>query len=104
MIYRSRYYYNNFVERTRHGIIVESGYCGLIIAYDTLIDCEGHWEKLICYSCIHPGDTNSTGALAGGLYALFYDWGDVPEDLLQQIEFKDELTKLGQALYVKYTN
>jgi ADP-ribosyl-[dinitrogen reductase] hydrolase len=74
----------------------------MIMAYDALIDCDGLWEKLIFYAMLHPGDSDTVGAIAGGLYGILYGYGDVPEKMLCCIEEKDRLIKLGKKFYKKF--
>ena len=53
----------------------------MIMAYDALLDCNGNWEKLIVYAILHIGDSDTIGAVAGGLYGAVYGFGDVPENM-----------------------
>ena len=99
MIFRIKYYYDNFVQNTLTYTIGGSGFCALIIVYDALIDCDGFWEKLIFYTMLIPGDTDTMGAMAGGLYGLIYGIGDVPEKMVCCIENKENLLKLGKEFY-----
>jgi ADP-ribosylarginine hydrolase len=104
LIFRSRYYYENFTKDTLSLLIGESGFCAVIMAYDSLVDCDGFWEKLVIYSALHLGDGDTVGAIAGFLYGVLYGFGDVPEGNLKNLEFKDELTKIGEQFYEKYHN
>lgn len=101
LLFRLKYYYENFVKDTKYEIGV-SGISAVIMTYDSLIDCDGKWEKLICYSMIHAGDSNSVGALSGCLYGILYGFGDVPSNMLKHIEFKDELNILSKKLYKRF--
>jgi ADP-ribosylglycohydrolase len=52
------------------------GNCGddaTIIAFDSLLQSKGNWEKLILYSILHPGDSDTVGAIASSWYAAFYN-------------------------------
>jgi ADP-ribosylglycohydrolase len=102
LIFRIRYYYQNFVENTKSTGIGVSGFCASIMAYDALLDCDGLWEKLVFYAMLHPGDSDTIGAIAGGLYALIYGFGDVPKKLLCCIEEKEILLELGEIFFKKY--
>ena len=99
MIFRIRYYYENFVKDSRADFIGGSGFCAMIMAYDALLDCDGKWEKLIFYSILHPGDSDTVGAIAGGLYGAIYGFGDVPEKMLCCIEKKDSIVDMGNTFY-----
>lgn len=102
MIFRIRYYYNNFFKNTNADFLGGSGYCAMIMAYDALLDCDGKWEKLIFYAMLHPGDTDTIGAIAGGLFGAIYGFADVPQQMICCIEDKDVLLKLGKQYFEKY--
>lgn len=102
LIFRSRYNYENFTRDTPSTFIGESGYSATIMAYDSLLDAEDKWEKLIIYAAIHFGDGDTVGAIAGALYGALYGFGDVPVSNLKYLEFKDELNEIGEKLYKKY--
>jgi len=106
LIFRFKYYFLNFVRETMPQIknysVGGSGFCAMIMAYDSLLDCDGKWEKLIFYSMLHPGDSDTVGAIAGGLYGATYGFGDVPESMLKYLEEKKELMKLGEKYYDKF--
>jgi ADP-ribosylglycohydrolase len=101
-MYRIRYYHDNFFKGTPAHQIGDSGYLCMIMAYDALLDCDGKWEKLIVYSMLHSGDSDTIGAVAGGLYGAVYGFGDVPPNMLRHIERKDELEQLASDLYKKF--
>jgi ADP-ribosylglycohydrolase len=89
-------------DSNRVGFIGSGGDDSVIIAYDCLIDSGDCWEKLVIYSMLHSGDTDTTGAIAGGLYGALYGFKNIPSHLLDHIEYKDELIKIGKELYQKY--
>ena len=101
-MFRIRYYFENFVDTSKEYQIGTSGISALIIAYDTLIDCENNWEKLIVYSILHQGDSDTIGAIAGGLYGLLYGYGDVPLKLCENIEEKNTLLNLSDKIFKKF--
>lgn len=102
VLFRTKYYHENFVKDTPAISIGESGCCSMIISYDSLLDCDGKWEKLIFYGMVHPGMGNVTGSIAGGLYGLLYGFGDVPQKMLCCIEEKNQLLKLGEQFHKKF--
>ena len=87
-----------------------NGYSSVIIAYDALLDCSKNWEKLIIYSSLYPSFGNNqipngnvaTGAIAGGLYGILYGFGDVPANLLDNIENKKELINISNKIFNKF--
>ena len=114
LVYRSKYYNETFgreVENKpgmdgstleKHLFIGSGGDDSVIIAYDCLIDAGKNWEKLVIYSMLHMGDTDTTGAIAGGLYGILYELEDVPKNFLEHLEYKKELTDLGTKLFNKF--
>jgi ADP-ribosylglycohydrolase len=101
-MHRIRYYHENFYKGGFSDQIGSSGYLCMIMAYDALLDCDGCWEKLIVYAILHPGDSDTVGAVAGGLYGAIYGFGDVPEHMIKYIERKNELEDLASKLYDKF--
>jgi ADP-ribosylglycohydrolase len=47
-------------------------------------------------------DTDTTGAIAGGLAGLIYGYDAIPEDWINVLSRKDDITKLCDKLYKKY--
>ncbi len=101
-MYRIRYFHDNFFKGTGSEQIGSSGYLCVIMAYDALLDSDGCWEKLIVYSILHSGDSDTIGAVSGALYGAVYGMGDVPLHMLKYIERKDELVELASKLYKKF--
>ena len=104
LILRMKFYHENFVKYTPSSRIGESGYTACIMAYDSLLDCNAKWEKLVVYSTMHPGDSNAVGAIAGGLFGIHYGYSDVPDILLNNMEFSKELKSLSKKIYDKYNS
>jgi ADP-ribosylarginine hydrolase len=101
-MHRIRYYHDNFFRETESIQIGASGYLCMIMAFDSLLDCDGCWEKLIVYAMLHSGDSDTIGAVAGGLYGAVYGFGDVPVQMLKHIERKKEIEDLVSVLYKKF--
>ena len=101
-MHRIRYFHDNFFKGTGSEQIGSSGYLCVIMAYDALLDSDGRWEKLIVYSILHSGDSDTIGAVAGAFYGAVYGMGDVPEQMLKNIERKNELEELAQKLCKKF--
>ena len=102
LVYRTKYHFENFTKDTASTFIGENGYSGPIMAYDSLLDGRYAWEKVIIYSALHSGDSDTVAAIAGSWYGAIYGFGDVPEKNLRYLEFKGELENLGKLLYSKY--
>lgn len=77
------------------------GHDSVIIAYDALVDADDNWEKLIVYSMLHFGDSDTTGCIAASWYGALYGFKNVPQDNIKYLEFKKELVNLGKSLYKK---
>lgn len=83
ILFRAKYYYDNFakiINKTK--IIGRTGCDACIVAYDSLLDSENVWEKLVIYSMLNPGDTNVIGSLASGWYAILYGNNNISNHLL----------------------
>jgi len=93
---------NKELSSDKIGFIGSGGDDSVIIAYDSLIDCDGIWEKLVYYSMLHMGDSDTTGSIAGGLYGLVYGMNNVGKHLLEHLEYYDELEEIGIKLFEKY--
>jgi ADP-ribosylglycohydrolase len=101
-MHRIRYYHDNFYKGGVSNQIGSSGYLCMIMAFDALLDCDGCWEKLIVYAMLHSGDSDTIGAVAGGLYGAVYGFGDVPQNMMKHIERLDEINHIASELYKKY--
>ena len=97
MSYRLKFHYDNFRDNTNR--IGFSAHGAILFAYDALYDCNGIWEKLIWYSMLNSGDSDTIGAIAGGLFGIVYGYNTVPKNLLKHIEYKDKLINIGKKLY-----
>ena len=78
-----------------------SGVTSMLMAYDALLDAKDSWEKLIYYGMLHNGDSDTVGAIAGGLYGAMYGFKNVPEHMLKNIEKKEELLNLSEKIFKK---
>ena len=107
LILRSRYYYDSFGDKEEKGNKTKvfpgsGGDDSVIIAYDCLLDAGNSWEKLVFYSMLHVGDTDTTGCIAGALWGITRGFEDIPNGLLKHLEFKNELEEIGKNLYEKF--
>jgi len=102
-MHRIRYFHDNFHKDTISKQIGGSGFLCMIMAYDALLNCNGHWEKLVVYAMLHSGDSDTIGSISGGLYGAVYGFGDVPQNMLKYIERKKELETLAEKLHNMYS-
>jgi ADP-ribosylglycohydrolase len=100
--YRTKYYADNFSFPDSSfffpGI---GGHDSLIIAYDAIVDAmvpKESWEKLVIYSCLHAGDSDTTGAIACSLWGAMFGFKGVPDNNYEKLEYKKELLDLGEQL------
>lgn len=103
LVYRTKYYYDNFgFIKEGHYFPGSGGDDSVIIAYDCLLDAGDSWEKLVVYSMLHGGDTDTTGSIAAGWWGALKGFHDVPESATQYLEYKDQLESIGKKLFNKY--
>lgn len=99
---RSDYYYDNFGFKEGEYFPGSGGDDSVIIAYDSLIDAGNSWEKLVFYSMLHKGDTDTTGCIASGWYGALKGFDDVPQITIDGVEFHNELKQIGKDLFKFY--
>lgn len=101
----------NLIERTSFfGPYVEGkfywpggdSFGSILYAYNALLDCDSIFDTLIFYSMLHWGDSDTVGCIAAGLYGAYYGFKNIHDNLLKDIEFKDELIELSDKLYNKF--
>lgn len=112
LILRNKYYLDaftsNFLTRAATPRLSGSTFIGsagddsVIIAYDSLLDAGDNWEKLIIYSMLHMGDTDTTGSIAAGLYGALYGFDHVPTNFIEHLEYKNELYDISNKLFKKF--
>ena len=59
------------------------GIDSVLIAYDSLLECEGNFEKLIYNSMLHSGLSHTTGCIAGAFFGAYYGKTDLPNNILK---------------------
>uniref|UniRef100_A0ACB8FIG6 Uncharacterized protein n=1 Tax=Sphaerodactylus townsendi TaxID=933632 RepID=A0ACB8FIG6_9SAUR len=75
------------------------GHDAPMIAYDALLGCGGDWTELCNRAMFHGGESAATGTIAGCLYGLLYGLNKVPKGLYQDLEQRERLEHLGEAIY-----
>ena len=107
LIFRMKFYFDNFIYEydksyNMNTQLKKTYIVQLIICYDSLLDCNKSYEKLLFYSLFVYIDStykSLMGTIAGGLYGIVYGFGDVPSKLLEQIEKKKIFDKLGKECF-----
>jgi ADP-ribosylglycohydrolase len=51
-------------------------------------------DSLIFFSCLHFGDNDTTGAIAGAWYGAMYGFKNFDQEKLKPLEFKEQLNKI----------
>jgi len=89
-------FYNKFSSRKKDVYPGAGGDDSVIIAYDCLIDSQGSWDKIVFYSMLHVGDSDTTGTICGLLYGLVYGLDRVHSQMLiNHIDLKSQCLNLG---------
>lgn len=103
LVFRGKYYYDNYSFK-QEGVFFpgSGGDDSVIIAFDCLLDAGNSWEKLVIYSMMHIGDTDTTGSIAASWWGALKGFQDVPPINYENLEYKNKLIKLGKELYEKY--
>lgn len=96
---RRTLFYNKFSARKKDIYPGAGGDDSVIIAYDCLIDSRGSWDKIVYYSMLHVGDSDTTGTICGLLYGLVYGMDQVhPQMLINHIDMKSQCNNLGNQV------
>lgn len=102
--YRSYIYHERFSSRKKDIYPGAGGDDSVIIAYDAFLDAKDSWNKLIVYSMLHVGDSDTTGTIAGGFYGAYYGFNNVSKVMLQNFRQFDEIKDYGKQLYKLFYN
>ena len=78
-------YYNKFSARKRDIYPGAGSDDSTIIAFDCLMDSDGSWEKVVTYSMLHVGDSDTTGTICGFLYGIKYGSDSTCELMINNI-------------------
>jgi len=98
LVTRIEYFSGNFSK----GHEKNPGSCGddaVIMAYDAVLISGGILEKLLVYSILHPGDSDTVGSIAFSWFFASYSknigkYYDSVKNLLENLEFKDRIDEL----------
>ncbi|XP_041844447.1 protein ADP-ribosylarginine hydrolase-like protein 1 [Melanotaenia boesemani] len=75
------------------------GHDAPMIAYDALLAAGSDWAELCKRAMFHGGESEATGLIAGCLYGLMHGLSQVPPGLFQDLDKREHLEELGEALY-----
>ncbi len=76
------------------GMVVDTGMCALKAALDT-----DNFRDAVVYAVNLGGDTDSIGAVAGGLAGAWYSFDGIPSEYLMTLENGRGLRHLSDSLY-----
>ena len=92
-------FYNKFSARKKDIYPGAGGDDSVIIAYDCLVDSDGSWDKIVYYSMLHVGDSDTTGTICGFLYGLYYGLDSVYNSMItNMIDHKEESYDISKKL------
>lgn len=74
----------------------------LIITYDCLLYARNSWEKIIYYSIVHVGDSDTTGSITCSLFGLIHGIKQIPKNHWKGIEKYNDMISLAKKLYERY--
>ncbi|XP_032960813.1 inactive ADP-ribosyltransferase ARH2 isoform X1 [Rhinolophus ferrumequinum] len=75
------------------------GHDAPMIAYDALLGAGNNWVELCHRAMFHGGESGATGTIAGCLFGLLHGLDAVPKGLYQDLEHREKLAHLGEALH-----
>ena len=97
--YRSKFYHDMFHFNKNRIYPGAGGDDSVIIAYDALLDSKDNWEKLVVYSMLHVGDSDTTGTIAGAFYGAMYGITNISKRMTKKFNMTKELSDIGLQLY-----
>lgn len=99
---RSKFFHDKFSNLKKVVYPGAGGDDSVIIAYDAFLESKGNWEKLVVYSMLHVGDSDTTGSIAGAFFGAYYGFKNVTKKMLKKFSLKEDFIMYGKKLYNKY--
>lgn len=92
-------YYHTFSSREKIMNPGAGGDDSVIVAYDCFMDANDSWDKLVFYSMLHVGDSDTTGIIAGYLFGSYYGLNKVYTKMIDNmIDHKDEVIEISKKI------
>jgi ADP-ribosylarginine hydrolase len=93
-------YYNKYSAKTKEIYPGAGGDDSVIISYDCLLDANNSWDKIVFYSMLHVGDSDTTGIITGFLYGAYYGSDNVYDKMKDNlIDHKKKINETAIELY-----
>lgn len=94
---RILYYYENFSSNKNIFFPGSASDDSILFAYDCLLMSKNNYEKLIYFSMIHLGDSDTTGIIASNWYGALYSFKNVPKNLYKKY---NEYNKINENINI----
>ena len=69
-----------------------------MIAYDSLLLSEGHWQNMVIVGVLGPTDNSFLGTICGSLYGVQYKNNDMQINKYSDEDWIKKTIKLGKSL------
>ncbi|XP_068785477.1 ADP-ribosylhydrolase ARH1-like isoform X3 [Struthio camelus] len=76
-----------------------SGHDAPMVALEALLAAGPRWAELCARGALHSGDSDSTGAIAAGLWGLRHGLAPVPPGLHRRLEYRQRLLQAARRLH-----
>jgi hypothetical protein len=70
----------------------------IMIAYDSLLLSEGHWQNIVVVGVLGPTDNSVLGTICGALYGVQYKNNDMQLNKYSDEDWIKKTIKLGKSL------
>ena len=104
-VMRFEYLSNNF-SKSNLEFPGSNGDDSVIMAYDALLESGNVIEKLIVYSILHPGDSDTVGSIALSWFGAYYQSSrniDLLGDRFADLEFREQLNDISGKNMIRMT-
>lgn len=74
----------------------------IIIAYDSLLECNGNWDTLVTYSMLHIGDSDTTGTVAAAFFGAYYGYDKLSSDMVKRFKETEILELIANKIFNRF--
>lgn len=89
------YYINQNQSEFAYGLRADEA---IMIAYDSLLLSEGHWQNMVIVGVLGPTDNSVLGTICGALYGVQYKNNDMQINKYSDEDWIKKTIKLGKSL------